>query len=196
MTRIRAVIFDLGGVLVRVADPTSLRAWERHLGLPQGELSEIVFTNPVSQQALVGNATVEQMWTYVGRYLALPTDELTALRADFWRGQAWDEELLAFVRSLRPRVKTAIISDAWSDAREMVRDHVDNGVFDVCVFSAEEGVRKPDREIYRRALSRLDVMPQEAIFIDDRLLNVEGARGLGMKSRVKKKPPGAGLQFY
>ncbi len=50
------------------------------------------------------------------------------------------------------------------------------------MFSAEEGARKPDPEIYRRALSRLGVAPAEAIFVDDRLKNVEGARQVGMRT--------------
>ena len=64
----------------------------------------------------------------------------------------------------------------------MVSTHVNEKVFDVRVFSAEEGVRKPDPEIYMRALSRLGVAPQEAIFVDDRLKNVQGARQLGMQA--------------
>jgi HAD superfamily hydrolase (TIGR01509 family) len=50
----------------------------------------------------------------------------------------------------------------------------------VSVFSAEEGRRKPAPEIYRRALSLLSVAPQEAIYVDDRLKNVQGARQVGM----------------
>jgi putative hydrolase of the HAD superfamily len=180
MSCIQAVIFDIGGVLVRIQDPAPSRAWERRLGLSEGQLGEIVCTNPVAQQALVGNATTDQMWTYIGRHLALPPDELVALRADFWRVQAWDTELLAFVRSLRPRCKTATISDAWPDAREILWEYANDDNFDGCVFSAEEGVRKPDPEIYRRALSRLDVAPQEAVFCDDRRPNVKGARRIGM----------------
>jgi FMN phosphatase YigB (HAD superfamily) len=48
------------------------------------------------------------------------------------------------------------------------------------VFSAEEGIQKPDPLIYRRTLSRLEVEPQEAIFIDDWLESVEGARNVGL----------------
>jgi len=41
-------------------------------------------------------------------------------------------------------------------------------------------VRKPGAEIFRRALARLDVAPEEAVFVDDRPPNVEGARRVGM----------------
>jgi FMN phosphatase YigB (HAD superfamily) len=188
MTRIQAVIFDIGGVLVRRADAAPLRRWERRLGLEEDELGEIVYTNPISQQATLGNATPDQAWAYVGRHLGLSPGDTEALRRDFERGMAWDTDLLDFVRSLRPRVKTAAISDAWSDARDLVRPYVDADTFDLIVFSAEEGVKKPDPEIYRRALSRLDVAPPEAIFCDDRQPNVEGACRLGIHAFLFSDP--------
>ena len=179
---IRAVIFDIGGVLVRIKDTTVYRDWEVRLGLPEGELTEIIFTHPVAQRAVVGDATPEDLWSAVGAQLGLSMADLQALQADFWRPGVWDTGLLAFIRSLRPQFRTATISDAWLDAREMVSTYVNKQVFDVSVFSAEEGVRKPDPEIYKRALSRLGVTPQEAIFVDDRLKNVQGARQVGMQA--------------
>jgi epoxide hydrolase-like predicted phosphatase len=179
---IRAVIFDIGGVLVRTDDVTAQRRWEARLGLPEGRLGEIVYRNPVSQRATVGDATTEEVWAEVGRQLGLSPAELEALQEDFWAGSAWDAELLAFIRSLRPRFKTGTISDAWLDARETIVEYVNSDLFDVSVFSAEEGLRKPDPEIYRRALSRLGVAPQEAIYVDDRPPNVEGASRIGMQA--------------
>ncbi|HZD11332.1 MAG TPA: HAD-IA family hydrolase, partial [Candidatus Binatia bacterium] len=54
--------------------------------------------------------------------------------------------------------------------------------FDLIVCSAEENVMKPDPEIYRRALSRLNRKPGEAVFIDDNQENVATAQSLGMKA--------------
>jgi epoxide hydrolase-like predicted phosphatase len=177
---IRAVIFDLGGVLFRIHDPTTHRQWEARLGLGEGQLAEIIFTNPVAQRATVGDATAEETWEEVRQRLSLRADELKALRAEFWKGGAWDRKLLAWIRSLRADYKTGLVSDAWPDTREEVKAYVNSTVFDVIVISAEERVRKPDPEIYQRALARLGVAPEEAVFVDDRLLNVEGARRVGM----------------
>jgi putative hydrolase of the HAD superfamily len=91
-------------------------------------------------------------------------------------------ELLGFIRSLKPNYRTGIVSDAWLDARQNVKQYINNELFDVIVFSAEEGVKKPDPEIYRRALARLGVDPQEAIFVDDRLTNIAGAQQIGMQA--------------
>jgi epoxide hydrolase-like predicted phosphatase len=174
-----AVLFDIGGVLY-IPDVSLNEKWERRLGLPEGQLGKILYANPVAERAMVGEATEEEMWDHFGRRFQLPPAELAALKYDMWEGGAWDTVLLDFVRSLRPRYKTGTISDAVPGTRENVKQYVNGDVFDFSVFSAEEGVRKPDPEIYRRALARLNVAPADAIFVDDRLKNVEGARQVGM----------------
>lgn len=178
---IRAVIFDIGGVLVRTEDQEPRRKWERRFGLPEWGLADLVFNCPASRRASVGQATRHEVWAEVARRLSLTPAELEELKVDFWRGDVWDAGLLTFIRSLRPRYKTGILSNAWPDAREAVKAHVNGEAFDVIVISGEEGVEKPDPEIYRRALGRLNVSAPEAVFVDDMPVNVEAARGLGMR---------------
>jgi len=177
---IRAVYFDMGGVLLRSESRAGRRKWESRLGLGQDELGHIVFENRVSALASVGRASTDEVWAEVGRLLALADGPLTELRADFFAGDAFDVDLLAFIRALRPRYKTGLISNAWPDARATTRLCLNATVFDLLVFSGEEGVQKPDPEIYRRALARLGVAPEEAVFVDDVAVNVEAARGVGM----------------
>lgn len=177
---IRAVIFDIGGVLVRTEDQEPRRKWEKRYGLPEWGLAELVFNCPASRRASVGQATRHEVWAEVARQLSLTPAELEELKVDFWKGDVWDTGLLAFIRSLRPRFQAGIISNAWPDAREAVKAHVNGEAFDVILFSGEEGVEKPDPEIYRRALARLNVAPAEAVFVDDMLPNVKAARVLGM----------------
>jgi putative hydrolase of the HAD superfamily len=129
---------------------------------------------------MVGKATLQEMWQDVALRYGLSDLERDRLAEDFFLDNEWDVELLEFARSLRPQFKTGVISDAWLESRQAIREYVNESVFDVIVYSAEEGVCKPDPEIYRRALARLGVAPHEATFVDDRLKNVEGARRLGM----------------
>ena len=51
--------------------------------------------------------------------------------------------------------------------------------FDGAVVSGDEGVVKPDPAIYRRLIERYAIVPQRAVFIDDKLENVDAARRLG-----------------
>lgn len=53
-------------------------------------------------------------------------------------------------------------------------------VFDGTVVSGDEGVVKPDPEIYQRLLQRYALTPARAVFIDDKLENVDAARQLGL----------------
>ena len=55
-------------------------------------------------------------------------------------------------------------------------------LFDLVVESSEEGIRKPNPEIYLRTCTRLGVDPQRAIFLDDLGINLKPAKALGMQT--------------
>jgi epoxide hydrolase-like predicted phosphatase len=177
---IKAIIWDIGGVLAKMEDCVPCRCWEERLGLQSGQLAEIVRKNPMSKQAFIGQITAEDFWLDVGKQLGLSPEDAARLQSDLSKSSGWDEKLLALIESLKPQFKMAIISGAMSDARRMVQSQGHTALFDVLVFSAEEGGQKPDPIIYQRALSRLGVEAHEAVFIDDWLASVEGARRVGM----------------
>ena len=67
--------------------------------------------------------------------------------------------------------------------------------FDHLIISAEVGVVKPKAEIYLLALEQLKVSPSEAVFVDDFIENVEGARAVGMSAIHFKEPEQAIAQI-
>jgi putative hydrolase of the HAD superfamily len=177
---IRAVIFDIGGVLVRTEDLEPRRAWERRFGLPEWGLAKIVFEGDAAIRAALGQAPEAAPWLAAAEKLNLSASELAQLREDFWKGDYYDHALLAFIGALRPRYKTGIISNAWPGVRQIHQPYINASIFDAILYSAEEGVAKPTPEIYQRALTRLSVRPEEAVFVDDVQENVEAARAVGM----------------
>jgi len=177
---IKAVISDFGGVLVRTLDTTGRARWEARLGVTPRELTQMVFDSETSQRASVGVIPASAVWDALAVQLNLSAEEIRAFRHDFFAGDQVNAELLDFIQSLRPRHKTAILSNAWSDLRRVVVDRLAlNTAFDTMVISAEEGVVKPDRRIYE--IARLGVALDEAVFIDDMEQNVEAARAYGMR---------------
>ena len=182
---IKAVIFDVGGVLIRTVDRRGRDALEARLGLAHGESEQIVFNSEPGQKAQRGEITTAQLWAWVGGYLGLDAAALQAFQRDFWAGDRLDVELVNWIRALRPRYQTAIISNALDNLTHVVTDlYPMADAFDLIVGSAYEQVMKPNRAIYEIALQRLGRQAAEAIFIDDFYHNIEGAKAVGLAGLV------------
>jgi len=179
---VRAVFWDLGGVILRTRDQAPRRAWEDRLGLAHGELARIVFDGPASQRALLGQATADEVWRSVGDTLGLAPADRERLRSDFFSTDEVDQELMAFIRRLRSRVRVGLISNAWSEVRGLAETRWSIAdAFDPLLLSAEAGLVKPDTRIYLLALQRARLAPAQAVFVDDFVENVEAAESLGIQ---------------
>jgi putative hydrolase of the HAD superfamily len=108
----------------------------------------------------------------------------------------------ALLESLRNRgLKLGIVSNAFDPPALLHRDLADAGIaerIDYAVFSSEVGRRKPDAEIFERALDALEVPAKATVFVGDRLYeDVRGAAELGMTTvqalwfRADDHPDGA-----
>jgi putative hydrolase of the HAD superfamily len=180
-TMISTVIFDVGGVLIRTEDKRNRRALEVRLGLPPGRAEQLVFNNKHGRAAQLGQISAAELWASIGAELGLDTAGVAQFRQEFFAGDRLNEPLLAFVHSLRPRYQTAIISNFMDDLPTVITDVFPIApAFDLIVGSAAEGVMKPNAEIFERTLARLGKRPEETVFVDDFIENVEGARAVGM----------------
>jgi epoxide hydrolase-like predicted phosphatase len=178
---IRALLFDLGGVLLRTEDLRPRTAWERRLGLQPGALERAVFGNPVSMQSSLGRAESEAVWAEAALQLGLSPQDGDRLREDFFAGDRLDQTLMTFIRSQRPLRKTGLITNIWKDGRRWLQERWHAlDAFDVIIASAEVGLMKPDPGIYQLALERLGIPASEAVFVDDMPANVDAARAVGM----------------
>jgi putative hydrolase of the HAD superfamily len=146
-------------------------------------VDRLVFDCDAAIQATLGEVAAEAVWERVGKDLRLDAAQLVDFQRDFWSGDRLDLELVSLLKSLRPRYKTAILSNAWSNARESFTQtfHLDEAV-DMFIISSEERVAKPDARLYQRAAERLGVKPGEAVLVDDFIANIEGARAAGMQA--------------
>ncbi len=178
---IKTVIFDVGGVLLRTEDRRPRTMLADAFGMTYEALENLVFNGDQGHAAQRGEVTAAEQWEYVRNQLNIQTAELDPVRRTFFSGDVLDRELLDFVRSLKPSYQTAIITNAFDDARAALTEqfHLDE-VFDPIIVSAEEKVMKPDPEIFRIALKRCSIRAEEAVFIDDFPHNIRGAQAVGM----------------
>jgi putative hydrolase of the HAD superfamily len=178
---IKALIFDVGGVLVRTESRTARSNLEARLGLAPGASELLVLNGPVGIQAQSGLITSQALWASVQQELGLDEAGLAAFRTEFFGGDRLDEELLALVRRLHGRYQTAIISNAMDDLLEVITHQYPLAdAFDLIVGSAYQKVMKPAPEIFLWTLAQLGREPHEAVFVDDFAHNVAGARAVGM----------------
>lgn len=179
----KAVIWDLGGVIVRTLDQSGRVHWEEKLGLPSRKLEEFVFEGEMGRKAELGQASSDDVWNWVIEQLELPSDLRKNLERDFWKGDQVDRELIQFIHGLHPEFKIGLLSNAWLDLRDALENtwHIADA-FDEIVISAEVGMLKPDARVYKLVLDRLNAKPEESVFVDDFPDNVAGARAVGMQA--------------
>ena len=178
---IRAVCFDLGGVIVRTEHQAPRQRLAEQFGMDYEDIEKVVFGSPSAARASVGEITEVEHWQNVMKALKLPASDIARVREEFFGGDIIDRDLLEFMRSLKPKRKMGAISNAWDGLRAYMEREKFADVFDSIVISAEVKVAKPAEKIYRIALDQLQVKPKEAVFVDDMPENIEACEKLGMK---------------
>lgn len=180
---LRAVLFDIGGVLEYTPPTGHTERWEAELGLEPGELDRRMMD--VWRGGSLGTITEAEVHAAVAERLGLGPADL----ARFFDG-VWEEylgspntELIEWARGLRPRWRTGILSNSFVGATEREQERYGFGdLVDVVVYSHEVGLAKPDPAVYLLAAERLGVPPADVVFLDDREPAVEAARGVGMRA--------------
>ena len=178
---IKAIIFDLGGVLLRTADFSPRDRLAARLGMNRYELEELIFGGESGDRAQRGEITVQEHWEHLQRQLNYSPQQFKALLDEFFAQDRLDDDLMDYVRRLHKTYQTVLLSNAWDDLRKVIAEkwHFEDA-FDNIIISAEVKLVKPDEHIYRLALDRLGVDPEQAIFVDDMQRNVDGAKAVGL----------------
>ena len=178
---IRAVVFDIGGVLESTPDLSLDKKWEWRLGLQPGELNKCL--GDVWRDGSLGAISVEQVHQSIDEILKLDETQVHEFMDDIWSEYlgTLNVELANYFRSLRPKYQTAIISNSFVGAREKEVEHYQfDKICDFIIYSHEVGLRKPDPRIFTLACERLCLQPHEIIFLDDHPEVYSSAQEMGM----------------
>lgn len=136
-----------------------------------------------------GKLTGIQLWQKIVSDAGLSLPDSTIEELNRWDARMWtsvDPAMLAWQQKLKQRgVLTGILSNIGDSVLESLqREFAWLADFNVLVWSYQLGVAKPEPAIYHYALKQLGTRAEETLFIDDKLVNVEAARELGMKALV------------
>jgi putative hydrolase of the HAD superfamily len=198
---IRAVIFDVGGVIL-TSPFDSFARYEADNGLPAGLLRQLNATNPDTnawarlERSEVDLAGFAELFEDEAREAGHTVDGRAVLAL---LGGQLRPAMVEALRRCHERLKTAMLTNNFvvgapqaegergtGPMAELI-DHVD-----VVVESSRVGLRKPDPAIYRLVCEELGVEPLEAAFLDDLGVNLKPARALGMTT-IKVGDPDAAI---
>lgn len=198
MSPIRAVLWDLGGVLF-TSPFEAFSRYERNRGLPEGFIRRLNATNADTnawarlERGEIDPATFVDWFEAEARAAGGHLDGWEVL----WllRGTPRPEMVEAVRRCRAAGLRTGALTNTVAlptrDGEPLGRAGLD-GLFDVVVESSRVGLRKPDPRIYELACDLLAVEPQEVVFLDDLGVNLKPARALGMTT-IKVAEPSAAL---
>lgn len=176
----KSVIFDWGGVLID--DPLNfiMNYLAGFFGVDKDAFVKVFdeYYNIFDR----GEMSEEEIWKNVSK--DLKSDKVPS-------GSLWFEafekcyspklEVFDFIKKLKSKgIKVGLLSNTELPALKFFDDEI-YSVFDFFTFSCKEGVMKPSDKIYEIALKNFGFEPSEVVFVDDRFVNVEGAKRVGMR---------------
>ena len=187
MMGLRAVIFDFGNVICFPVAPEKIARAAADCGLSVEQFWNAFWVPRLDYDA--GLMEPEEYWNAVAAAAGTRFDPslLPALirhEIEFWN--EFDKRVLAWIKALRASgIRTGLLSNLPRVLGEALRttpgflEH-----FDHVTFSYELRMVKPAAAIYRHAVDGLDVAPADALFIDDKQVNVDGALAVGLQAKL------------
>jgi putative hydrolase of the HAD superfamily len=201
VSAVSAVVFDLGGVITD-SPMHAFAVYEAEAGLPDGLIRRLNSTNPHTnawaryernELDVAGFSAAFESEALVEGYRVDASRVLAALAGDL------RPEMVAAVEQLKQAgFPLALLSNNVAPMERSGRLGELLGLFDAIVESSVEGVRKPEPEIYSRALTRLSdavgrpIAAADCAYLDDLGINLKPARALGF-STIKVVDPADAL---
>jgi epoxide hydrolase-like predicted phosphatase len=183
MTKIKAIIFDMGGVVnidimpavyKRVSSAFHMNAakiqpvmHKYFVDLQKDYISTLGFWHRVCKEldAHVSDSVLSKLYSQ-------PYEEHSYLK----------KSMIDLIQKLKINYKIGLITNTINDHYQVALARGHYNIFDVAIISTIVKLRKPEKEIYLLALQKLQVKPEDAIYIDDYKKMLAPADELGMKT--------------
>jgi HAD superfamily hydrolase (TIGR01509 family) len=192
MKNIKAIIFDLGAVILNINYQNTINAFSK-LGVKNasGFYSKKMQTN-LFNQIETGDITANKFLSELQK----ETNNASINQvSEAWNAMLLDlpENRLAVIQSLKKEYSIYLLSNTNAIHIDAFKKKIGNikwkkfcNLFDKMYLSHELGLRKPNAAIFKYILREQNLKPQEVFFIDDSLEHIEGANKLEVKTHHLK----------
>ncbi len=183
---IKAVIFDLGGVVIDWTNQITYDYIEEKYGIDSETAKKILEEKlPLVQEGKLGEKDwLKEFFVSAGME---PPEDYEKIWTEKFDESKYNEGIMEIVKALKKNgYVVAALSNvepshaAWEEERG-IRE-----LFDTVVFSFEVKSRKPQPQIYKTTIDAIGLRPEECVYIDDLPENVKGAEDVGMKAILNK----------
>lgn len=183
--RIDTLIFDFGGVLYFPPQGKGLDRWVKLLKLHSDEQISQMINDPSNSDlfwdVMRGKIKERDLWDKLALQWHIPKYIFILFQRKLMSKKHLNKVLISFIEEKRLFYKTALLSNAGDQTRKLMEGSSKfHKLVDQIIISAEEGYAKPDNEIYRIALQKLNTKSENCVFIDDLNENIIAARDNGI----------------
>jgi epoxide hydrolase-like predicted phosphatase len=184
MSRIKAVIWDLAGVVLHTVKGTFNTLLAERLDAPLAEIDRLMLSKE-NELWDIDEIDDDTYYTFLLKELRMPMERKAIIRKFVVDDFYVDQNMLAYIKDLRASVTTMLLTNFPSHIHDFMKtDWIVEGAFDHLIASCDVKLIKPDPAIYMLALDRLGLEAEECVFIDDREVNVNAAQRLGINGIV------------
>lgn len=190
MKAVQNIIFDLGGVLLNIDYKATEQAFVQ-LGIQDFHtLFNQFHANELFSQLETGTVAEERFFEQLQESSGLQLKREDILKA--WNAMLLDfrDESIAFLRSIRNRYGVYLLSNTNElhlqafqlIFRQQYPESSLDDLFDAAYYSHRIGYRKPHKEAFEWVLRQHQLEPEQTLFIDDSLPNIEAAAQLQIQT--------------
>lgn len=184
MSRITTIFWDFAGVVLHTVKGTFNSLLAERLGVPLAAVEKVI-SSPMNDKWDIDEVDDMTFYTYLLQETGQPLEKMPIIERFVVKDFYVDAGILAYIKSLRSRCQTILLTNFPSHIHTFLKtDWIIDGAFDDLIASCDVKLIKPDPAIYKLALERAGCKPQESVFIDDRLVNVQAAQKLGVHGIV------------
>ena len=184
MSSIKAVIWDLAGVVLHIVKGTFNSLLAERLDAPLEDIKRLM-SLPENDLWDIDEIDDDTFYTFLLKELNMPMEKKSILEKFVLEDFYVDQEILAYIKKIQNSFTTALLTNFPAPVHDFMKtDWIVDGAFDHMIASCDVKLIKPDPAIYTLTLARIGCLAEETVFIDDREINVKAAEKLGINGIV------------
>lgn len=202
-SKITAIIFDFGGVILQLDEHKTYNELSRILKVDKETLHTLVLQTTKFYEFECGNISSQEFIDFIHSVSNVPVSSNEII--DAWNAMLLDlpPKRVDLLLSLKNQYRTFLLSNTNALHETCFVENIRNQGYDICLqdmfetvwYSHILGLRKPNEDIFIEVAKQAQLIPQQTLFLDDRADNIATAHALGFKTQLITKEYGI-LDFF